>query len=292
MSYQRYFIGIDGGGTKTKVRFESDDGQIIGEGLSGPGNPAQSSDIAQASIIEASLKAVAHAGLAADVLSRTTACLGLAGVNIPKYNSIAKGWMLPFQHTQLTSDLHIACAGAHAGGDGAIIITGTGSSAFLSVDNQHQYFGGHGFPVGDKASGAWIGLRAISLTLEAMDGFIEKTDFIYAVCDFLKCTSTSDMVAEVLQYKSKGYAELAPLVIQYAQQGDPSASNIMEEGALYLNKLMENMRALSPARFSILGGLAPLWATWLTEHNQQCLSPSLSQPEYGVIALARQITKD
>ncbi len=36
------------------------------------------------------------------------------------------------------------------------MITGTGSSAFASVDNVHTIMGGHGFPLGDKASGAWL----------------------------------------------------------------------------------------------------------------------------------------
>ena len=35
---QRYFVGIDGGGTKTEVIVSDQNGQIIGNGLSGPTN--------------------------------------------------------------------------------------------------------------------------------------------------------------------------------------------------------------------------------------------------------------
>ena len=55
-------------------------------------------------------------------MSRLIVGAGLAGVNMPEYFRIFSEWQHPFQELHLTSDLHVACIGAHQGGDGAVII--------------------------------------------------------------------------------------------------------------------------------------------------------------------------
>ena len=53
--------------------------------------------------------------------------IGLAGVNLPHvYDKMIK-WQSPFKSMSLTTDIHIACLGAHEGHDGAVLILGTGT---------------------------------------------------------------------------------------------------------------------------------------------------------------------
>lgn len=292
MAHKQFFLGIDGGGTKTKARLETANGEVIGEGLAGLGNPAQNAEVALDSMIKASTSAMKAAGLSASDFSHVSACLGLAGVNIPKYYDIATQWALPFRQTLITTDLHIACTGAHAGEEGAILITGTGCSAFVSVDNQQTTLGGHGFPIGDKSSGAWLGLRALSLTLESLDELREKTSLSVEVCRALACNSSTELVAKTLHFKATQFAELAPLVIKRAASNDMMAEEILLEGQRYLVALTEKLLSLKPARFSMIGGLAPHWAELLPINIQRHLSPSLCTPEYGAVALAKQTFKD
>ncbi|GGF78129.1 BadF/BadG/BcrA/BcrD ATPase family protein [Alteromonas lipolytica] len=292
MIHQQYFLGIDGGGTKCKARLESLNGELLGEGLSGPANPAQSADIALNSIIDAAAQAVAAANLPAETISTLHVCLGLAGVNIPAYRDLAEAWQLPFANTLLTTDLHVACAGAHGGQEGAIMITGTGSSAFACVNDVHTMMGGHGFPLGDKASGAWLGWRALSSTLEAMDGLSDTTPLTDAVCEQLHASSAEDIVAQALHYRSADYAALAPVVVGQARQNEALATAIIQEGAAYLTMVLQRLSDLKPQRLTMIGGLASYWSAHLPDHIQRKLSPALCSPEYGAVALARQAFKE
>ncbi|OFC70300.1 BadF/BadG/BcrA/BcrD ATPase family protein [Alteromonas confluentis] len=292
MIHQQYFLGIDGGGTKCKARLESQNGELLGEGLSGPANPAQSADIAFNSIIDAAAQAVASANLPTETIKTLHVCLGLAGVNIPAYRGLAEAWKLPFANTLLTTDLHIACTGAHGGQEGAIMITGTGSSAFASVDNVHTIMGGHGFPLGDKASGAWLGWRALSATLESMDNLMPSTPLTDAVCEQLQACKSVDIVAKALHFRSSDYAVLAPLVVAQAKQNESLATSIIEDGATYLTAVLLRLSELNPQRLTMIGGLASYWSDHLPDNIQRLLSPALCSPEYGAVALARQAFKE
>ena len=49
------YLGIDGGGTKCRVRLENAQGTLLAEAVSGAANIATSVEVAQQSIIDASI---------------------------------------------------------------------------------------------------------------------------------------------------------------------------------------------------------------------------------------------
>src|SRR3546814_20233862 len=81
----------------------------------------------------------------------------------------------PFANVQLTSDSIIANLGAHMGGDGAILILGTGSVGLLTRGEDSLSIGAYGFPISDQGSGAALGLCAISHALRTLDGRPQPT---------------------------------------------------------------------------------------------------------------------
>ncbi|CAD5263081.1 conserved hypothetical protein [Alteromonas sp. 38] len=289
---RKFFLGIDGGGTKCKARLESFDGELLGEGLSGPCNPAQSADTALSSIIDVTNQALTSANLPLPTISELDVCLGLAGVNIPVYRNLVENWPLPFLSTHITTDLHIACMGAHAGKEGAIIISGTGSSALANVNGELSSIGGHGFPLGDKAGGAWLGWRALSYTLEALDALQPKTPLVDLVCEALNTNSAQEIVGQALHYTSNEYGKLAPIVVQLAKEKEPAAVSIVEEGKHYLMSVISRLDTLGAKRISMIGGLASHWCEWFPEATLQRLSPVMCSPEYGAVAVVKQIMKD
>lgn len=286
------FLGIDGGGSKCKARLESAAGELLGEGLSGPANPVHDAELAFTSIYAASCEALSNAGLPESMLAEVNAVLGLAGVNIPKYYQQLETWHHPFQQRFVTTDLHIACLGAHGGHEGAIVITGTGSSAFASVSGQQLMLGGHGFPLGDKAGGAWLGWRAISLVLDSFDGLHQQSDFVDALCRCLQVQTSDELVTKALRFLPKDYAILAPVVIDAAQQQDPIAVAIMQEGAEYVQSLIARLMQIDPPRVSIIGGLAKRWLAWLPDDIRRLIKSPLCSPEYGAVALSKQLFKE
>ncbi|MFQ3221093.1 MAG: glucosamine kinase, partial [Paraglaciecola sp.] len=168
------FIGIDGGGTKCKARLEDAQGNLLAEATAGPANAARNLTGSVDAVLEASQKVIAKANIKGLTVNNIHAGIGLAGINIPQVKQAFLKQSLPFASWHVTTDLHIACLGAHLGQDGAIVIVGTGSSGIAIHNSQHLEIGGHGFVIGDKGSGAWLGKMAISHCLETLDGLVPK----------------------------------------------------------------------------------------------------------------------
>ena len=282
------FLGIDGGGSKCKAIVMNENNEILGTGISGPGNPLHGFEQATNSITESAKLALKDAGLDNTKLSELYAGVGLAGVNLPILNKQMKEWNNPFKQMFLAHDLRIACLGAHHSNNGAVIISGTGSCGFSFVDEKEVLVGGHGFPQGDKGSGAWFGLQATKQVLLSLDGLVAPTLMNGVMLDKLNCTDATSIVEKIAGKKATFYAQLANLVFDAAEQGDKIALSIVEEGAEYINSLARSLLTRKPARISMLGGLTPRLKPWLAEELKAQLSEPMSAPEVGSVLFARQ----
>ncbi|GAC16596.1 BadF/BadG/BcrA/BcrD ATPase family protein [Aliiglaciecola lipolytica] len=288
MPNQTYFLGIDGGGSKCKARLEDAQGNLLAESIAGPANPVRDRQLALSSIQQASQEAIELAGLPASTLAQTYAGIGLAGLNLPYYKNTMQEWQHPFAGLALSTDLHIACLGAHNSDSGAIVIVGTGSSAIVCKDAEQFEYGGHGFLLGDKGSGAWFGLQTVRWALESFDGIKPSSPFIEAVCRFFGCTDAAPLVEKHLASSPAEFAKLAPLVFEYAEQQDPVAAAIVQEGAAYLSALAQQLLSHKPQRLAFIGGLAHKIQPWLDEDIQHSLRAPFQSPESGAIILARK----
>jgi len=282
------FLGIDGGGSKCKAIVMNENDEILGTGISGPGNPLHGFEQATNSITESAQFALQDAGLEHIELSSLNAGVGLAGVNLPVLFDQMNAWQHPFKQMFLAHDLLIACLGAHHSNNGAVIISGTGSCGFSCVDDHEVIVGGHGFPHGDKGSGAWFGLQATKQVLLSLDGIVESSLMNEVLLKKLACSNATDIVEAIAGKKATFYAQLANLVFDAAEQGDEVALAIVQEGAEYINNLARTLLTRKPARLSMLGGLTPRLKSWLDRGLQAQLSEPKSAPEVGAILFARQ----
>jgi glucosamine kinase len=103
-------------------------------------------------------------------MQRIVAGLGLAGINHANERNAVIAWGFPFQSIVVRSDAYTACLGAFYGANGAILIMGTGSCGFWIREGQSGSVVGWGFPVSDHASGARLGLDALSYALWGSQG--------------------------------------------------------------------------------------------------------------------------
>lgn len=285
-SREPLFVGIDGGGTKCKAIIYQND-VILGTGVAGPANPFHGYEQAIDSILTATNKALADAELSPHLIGTLTAGMGLAGVNLPQLFDKVSRWQHPFKQMFLTTDLHIACIGAHKGQDGAVIITGTGSCGYSSSNDNPLVVGAHGFPHGDKGSGAWFGFTAVEKVLLAMDGLAEKTLLEHLVPEVLGCRNDLELVEKINGQKSRFFAQLAGLVFDAANAGDNVAKSIIKDGADYISDLARKLLQTQPRRLSMIGGLAPLLSPYLDEEVQDALATPLAPPEVGAIYFAK-----
>jgi len=282
-----FFVGVDGGGSKCRALIIDESGNVVGEGLGGPANPLHGYQQTLSSVMTAVHQAQAQAQASNEDLQESTACLGLAGVNLPSLLTQMNAWDHPFRKMFLETDLHIACRAAHDGGDGAVIITGTGSCGVSIVDGKERILGAHGFPVGDKASGAWLGLEALRYYLLAVDGFVPHTLIQEALQQHYQTNDPLKIIEQLAGKASAHYAKLAKLVFDCARQGDEAALHIVHDGANYLSMMIRFLNQSAPPRITMLGGLAPIWRDWLPENIVKSLSPALISPQLAAAKLAR-----
>ena len=288
-SLQQLFIGIDGGGTKCKARIVDAQGQVLGEGLAGPANPVRDLQQTFDSITEATESALKQAGLPSQTRSSLIAGVGLAGVNLPLFKSKVEDWQHPFLRMKLSTDLHIACLGAHMGQDGAVIITGTGFCAGYKIADCYNEIGGHGFLLGEQGSGARLGAASINKTLEVLDGIAHNTPFIDDILKQLGCVDAISIVELTVNAKPAFFAQFAPLVFKHARLKDKFALEIVGAAADYISRMARRLLAEQPPRISLIGGIAEPISLWLDEDIQLRLSAPLAPPEAGAILLAQQI---
>lgn len=285
---QQLFIGIDGGGSKCKAVITDARQRVLGIGVSGPANPLHGVDQTIYSIVESATLALASAGLAADNIKHLIAGVGLAGVNLPSLMDKMTQWQHPFSQLFLTTDLSIACLGAHQGRDGAIMITGTGSCGYSLVNGKEYFIGGHGFPHGDHGSGAWTGLKVVNVVMRSLDKLTEPSLMNGKLLAHLSCDNALDLVEVIAHQPASFFASLAFVAYDAAKEGDKLALAIIQEGAQYISNIADRLWENNPQRLSLIGGLTPVIKPYLSAHVIALLSEPKMPPEQGAVIYAKQ----
>ncbi|MGK7927982.1 MAG: BadF/BadG/BcrA/BcrD ATPase family protein, partial [Spirulina sp.] len=212
------FIGVDGGATKTIVRIEDENGNLLGEGRSGSSNIRLSVENTWKSIQDAVEQALLPTQIPLNARAGNFfCCAGLAGTQVPFACEKFLSHPHPFRKLILESDGYTSCLGAHGGKDGAVIAIGTGIVAYQIDEGNVSRVSGWGFPQGDEGSGAWLGLGAVKATLYWQDGRGDNSPLIEAVLAHFQ-NDWSKFIIWANQAKSTQFAELAPIVIEAAKQ--------------------------------------------------------------------------
>jgi len=284
-----YFVGVDGGATKTIVRIEDKNGQLIGEHISGPANIRLSPTQAWQSI---------HAGLNA-ILSDTNldedqelhSVIGIAGCEIPSAVEEFSKLATAFTHMQVLSDAHTACLGAHGGENGAVIIIGTGTVGIQIENGQMTQVGGWGFPHDDEGGGAWLGLQAIRHYFQTQDGRDKPSALSEAIRQHFKFDD-SYITFWSNQANSTVFASLAPIVIEQALGGEEVAISLLHASASAVNSiyhaLCHRQKTAESLSYGLVGGLARYIEPYLEKSLRERIRPAQLSPVEGAALLARQ----
>ena len=278
-------LGIDGGGTSCRAAVARPDGTILGRGKSGAANILTDPNNAIISITEAAKAAYRDAGLDEAGVDGASAFLGLAGTNVGDLTRYVHD-RLPFRHTDIDSDGLIALQGAIGDTDGAVAILGTGSIYMGRKNNVVRYIGGWGFTVGDLGGGARIGHAALQEALLAHDGVHPHSGVTDTILDEFKHDPRG--IVEFARLSKPGdFGRYAPLVFTHAKDGDAQAIAIVKAGAASVNESLDAIMAQAGApRLCLLGGLAPLYPQWLSEHHRAILVEAEADALTGAVALA------
>jgi glucosamine kinase len=225
-----FLIGVDGGGSGTRVRLARADGVELAEGASGPSGLSLGIAKAWAAVEDAAGMAFRAAGLAFPGKDNIAIGLGLAGVHNKYWAAEFVAANPGYASVALQSDGHTTVLGAHRGEPGVIIALGTGSVGEIKLpDGRHVEVGGWGFPAGDEAGGAWMGLRAVNHVQQVIDGRLAANAFATDVAH--ACGGDRDAIQNWLARATQThYAQLARIVLQHGESNDTAHAILLEAG--------------------------------------------------------------
>ncbi|PLZ01899.1 ATPase [Burkholderia sp. WAC0059] len=286
MRHSFYLIGIDGGGSGTRVVLGDPRGVELAQATAGPSGLGLGVGRAWQAILDGCRSVFANAGLVFDAGRCVLGC-GLAGVNNPDWLAAFRAQAPQLAGLAIESDAYTTLLGAHGGEPGLVVALGTGSiAAALEADGTLRIAGGFGFPSGDEASGAWLGLRAIVHAQQALDAREPVDAFARALLKRVGATDRESLIVWLCAADQTAYAELAPIVL--AHRDHPLAGRLLTQAG---EDIVKMMRALDPAGAlptALCGGLGPTLSEWVLEVVRERLRVPLADSAHGALKLAQR----
>ncbi len=251
-----YFLGIDGGGTKTKFMLTDSDGNIIKQLIKGPCNPTSVGIDIAVSVLTDGIKEICQ-----DVpLGKVSAFIGSAGCGIEaNRQTVTERLMgLNLSKVSVQGDGDNIISAGLKGQDGIVAIIGTGSIIYSVSRGQRYRIGGYGHFIGDPFSGSEIGRGALEAVLAELDKSGEHTsltDVVTAKVGRDISNILTDMYSEGKTYM----AQFAFSVFEEAAKGDKIAKSIIDRNVEVLStKLaaaLKNFPEKSEVPIILAGGI-------------------------------------
>ncbi|WP_171015758.1 BadF/BadG/BcrA/BcrD ATPase family protein [Devosia sp. FKR38] len=306
----RYYLGVDGGGTNCRVRLADENLKTLAEVRNGRSNlQIDAGEPAYKAISDGTRDVFKEAGLDFAETANTYACFGMAGgrMDTARDAFAARDW--PFAGVKVYDDIDIAHAGALGGGEGGVIIVGTGSAAMSIVDGKRHQAGGWGFPTGDQMSGAILGRELMRYSVEAEDGLVEASPLTKAViaklggnnqavmawafATGLNLTILSDDGSEgcddaLIGRAPAEFGKLMPLFIEYLEKGDPVADKMLAIELGYVDTYARWFKAHGAKVMAVVGGFGERLFPILQQHYGDFVALPKFEPLHGAVILAKQ----
>jgi len=292
-----YYLGVDGGGTKCRMRLTDVELNTLGEAVTEkPSNLQVREGVAA---YEAVSELIGKVYAAADIdlaeTARTSACFGMAGARLGSARAAFEARDFPFANLKVFDDIDIARAGAHEGGDGAVLIIGTGSAGLGIMDGKRFQVGGWGFHVGDTMAGAILGRELLRRSLLAHDGLIPSSPLTEAVMSHFN-NSPDALMAWSFNGPGIGrparpadYGEFVPLFFEHFEAGDAVAKDLMQFELLAIDQYVHWFMARGAKSIAIVGGFGRRLMPHITERYGDIIVEPKAEPLAGAVILAKQL---
>ena len=237
----KYYIGIDGGGSKTKFLCFNHAGRECGSATTIGTYCAQDGIDAVLSRLKDGIS---------QCLPEETADV-LIGFGMPAYGENQKLDALAAEKIRdafspmkvhIDNDAAIGWAGSLAMKPGISVVAGTGSIAYGrdASGNTGRCGGWHEF-FSDEGSGYWLGKQLLQLFSQQSDGRLEKTILYDLVRKELELEDDFDIITLVNQRYArsrKDTAALQKILFEAARMGDPHALACYDRASEELSKLI------------------------------------------------------
>jgi N-acetylglucosamine kinase-like BadF-type ATPase len=232
----KYFIGIDGGGSKTHCILTDLNANKLFECFNGPVNLLTKETEISCRTVFSLLKKCSE-GFNFSFNEIVSVVLGAAGAgrktDAEKFEKVFLEFLskekIILNDFFVCSDALIALEGAFAGKPGCIIISGTGS-IMLGKDekgNIHRV-GGFGRIIGDEGGGFMLGKKGLNAVAKSFDGRGKSTLIKELVQQKFNINSQEMLINEIYN-NALDISSIAPLVLEAGGKGDEIANKIVED---------------------------------------------------------------
>jgi N-acetylglucosamine kinase-like BadF-type ATPase len=237
-----YFLGFDGGGTKTDCYLVDAEGTVLHHATAGPSNPLRAgyakawftlSDAADFVLERQKLKASDIRGI----------CAGIGGAgrdSVARRIATFLERAFPEAAVQVTTDLAITLDAAvgDSKSEGIILVVGTGSAAFgRDAKGKTVRAGGRGPWFSDEGSAFDIGRRALAAVVRADEGRGPQTALSDKMLKWLGCNDWTRVLDWVIKNPDDVFPRVFPLVAELGDKGDAVACDILTTAAESLAEL-------------------------------------------------------
>jgi glucosamine kinase len=225
-----YYLGIDGGGTKTRCVL-ADETTVLAKAMTGGCSVIRHGEQQAREALHGAIRQVcAAAKISPERVSAI--CIGITGAARPEIAAKIRGILAElvpeaFTRVEVVGDTVIALEAAFGTGPGVIAIAGTGSIAYgRDAAGKVARAGGWGFAISDEGSGHWIGRRAVSAILNSHDQGSE-TALSTLVLQAWRISTIDELVQQANSTPPPDFPRLFAVVLRAADEGDVIARDLL-----------------------------------------------------------------
>ncbi|OGB62980.1 MAG: hypothetical protein A2Y94_09600 [Caldithrix sp. RBG_13_44_9] len=258
-----FYLGVDGGGTKTTAILSDLQGEIIRTARLGPGNIAV---LDRGSVAQLIRNIIFELLESESVDQIAWAAFAFAGAGRPEEKKTAHELIraLGVRNFSVMTDAEVLYYAIFGEDPGILISAGTGSICLVKTpDQKYQQIGGWGYLLGDEGSGFDIGRKAIKTALEEVTVKHNFSNFTSKLLSFYGLEHPENLISII--YSSVNpprlIASCAKMVCQLAEMGEPLALGIVDQAAASLVNYTEQAvnyfgkSSKTPYKIALAGGI-------------------------------------
>lgn len=230
----KYYIGIDGGGTKTRLKMVDVNGNMVFEELGGGSNPYTVAPEAAEQLLKSMIsKALSHLPPSGELGG---ICIGAAGAD----TDADYAFFTRVLKEATKSDKVLAVNDGYASmfatlkeAPGVVIAAGTGSICWGKNDKGDVVrMGGWGYLFSDEGSGYSMVSDALDVVCRTIDGRASKGALLLEkLMDSFGVNTHEELISEIyLSPTPQSIAAYFPLVAEAAAAKDPLALDVIDRG--------------------------------------------------------------
>ena len=243
----KYYLGIDGGGTKTTAIICDENAQLISRFV---GESINYNSVGMETARK-NLKLTVDGALATHDIKLSAAFIGMSAISERADDDFTKKLcegIIDCDKITMDSDVYIGLEAMRCDGAAAMVISGTGSMAVGRLpDGEIIHTGGWGYILGDEGSGYAICIDALRAAICGYEGSAEKTLLTDAVKEHYQVNDMLELIDIFYDppMPRSEIAKLARLVFSCAEK-DAVADAIIKNHAKLLANTVSALLAQLP----------------------------------------------